>query len=203
MPAEPSSIEEVVRSVAAALERVGVEYAVGGIIASGLYGDPRATNDVDFAIRMTADLTPALVEALGPQFEVDEEALRDAIRRRRSWNIFHLPLMLKIALFARGKSALDDSELSRARALSLSPGTRPIRVSSPEDNLLWKLRWFRMGGEVSDQQWRDLQGIRRVSGPALDVSYLKHWASKLGVRDLVGRLFEEPPPKRRRKRKRG
>jgi hypothetical protein len=39
--------------VARALENAGVEYAVGGSVASSAYGEPRATLDLDVAIRLT------------------------------------------------------------------------------------------------------------------------------------------------------
>jgi hypothetical protein len=68
-----------------------------------------------------------------------------------------------------------------------------VYASSPEDNLLWKLRWFRMGGEVSDQQWRDVLGLLRVSGPKMDPAYLRRWAGALGVGDLLDRALAQAP----------
>ncbi|MCA2977789.1 MAG: hypothetical protein INH41_22170 [Myxococcaceae bacterium] len=50
-------------------------------------GKPRATNDIDVLIELTEAQVPALIEALGPDFEVDAESLVDAVRPRRSWNI--------------------------------------------------------------------------------------------------------------------
>ena len=39
-----------------------------------------------------------------------------------------------------------------------------LYVYTPEDILLQKLRWYRLGGEVSDRQWRDVLGIVGVQG---------------------------------------
>lgn len=60
----------------------------------------------------------------------------------------------------------------------------------PEDILLQKLRWFRLGGETSDRQWRDVVGIVRVQGPSLDRRYLRDQAPALGVADLLDRALE-------------
>jgi len=34
-----------------------------------------------------------------------------------------------------------------------------LYVYTPEDILLQKLRWYRMGNEASDRQWRDVLGV--------------------------------------------
>jgi len=41
------------------------------------------------------------------------------------------------------------------------------------------------GGEVSEQQWRDILGVIRVQHGKLDLAYLSHWAMELGVADLL------------------
>ena len=63
----------------------------------------------------------------------------------------------------------------------------PIAVVSPEDIILLKLEWFRLGGEISDRQWSDILGVMRVQGGRLDEPYLDHWAEDLRVADLLAR----------------
>jgi hypothetical protein len=99
-------VVEVALAVAHALERIGVDYALGGSVATSLQGEPRSTNDIDFAVRLTAPNVEPFIKALGPDFEVDDEALREAIGKRRSANIVHLPSMTKIDLFIRGAEDL-------------------------------------------------------------------------------------------------
>ncbi len=55
------------------------------------------------------------MEALGADFDVDEEALREAVARRGSWNIFHLPSLTKVDLFMLRSGSFDASEFSRRR----------------------------------------------------------------------------------------
>ena len=176
--------------VARAMESAGVEYAVGGSVASSAYGEPRATLDLDVAIRLTPGLVPALLEALGPDFVVDAELLQEGIRTGRSVNIFYLPVFTKIDLFARGDDEYDQAEFSRRNEIEVAPGKR-ILASSAEDNLLWKLRWYRKGGESSDQQWRDVMGLVRVSGESMDLTYLRRWAVHHGVADLLERAINQ------------
>jgi len=57
-----------------------------------------------------------------------------------------------------------------------------------------KLRWFRSGGQVSDRQWRDVQGVLQVSGASLDLDLLRDWADDVGVRALPERALEDAGP---------
>jgi hypothetical protein len=64
-------------------------------------------------------------------------------------------------------------------------------VASPEDIVLNKLEWFRLGDEVSERQWRDVQGVLKVQAGNLDMDYLRTWAAKLGLADLLDRALAE------------
>lgn len=183
-------VTSIALRVARVLESEGIEYMVGGSIASGIYGEPRSTQDIDVAVRLPEASIHRVVERLGPDFAVDEEMLREAARTSRGANIFFLPTFMKIDFFARGRSPYDEEEFSRRTAIEPVPGER-LFASSVEDNLLWKLRWFRMGGEVSDQQWRDVLGILRISGPVLDLAYLRRWATEHRVGDLLERALQQ------------
>lgn len=54
-----------------------------------------------------------------------------------------------------------------------------------------KLEWFRAGGEVSEQQWRDVVAVLKAMGTRLDVEYLERWAVELGVSDLLERARKQ------------
>jgi hypothetical protein len=88
-----------------------------------------------------------------------------------------------------GDAPFDRIELERSVA-TVVPGTaRTILVKSPEDTVLRKLAWYRLGREVSDRQWSDLEGILAVQGEDLDRDHLRRWAPRLGVEDLLERLL--------------
>lgn len=84
----------------------------------------------------------------------------------------------------------------RVRVQVAADPDRFLYVYTPEDILLQKLRWYRLGGEVSDRQWRDVLGIIAVQDRALDDAYLRSGADLLAVTDLLDRALREARPAR-------
>lgn len=177
--------------VAQAIEDVNGSYFVGGSVASSIHGDPRATNDIDMVISLPRGAEAALRAALGTDFELDVEALRDALRRSSCANGFYLPLLTKIDLFALGDAPYDHMEFSRRRRVTVRTTGESLVVKAPDDSVLRKLLWYRAGGEVSDKQWRDIVSVLRVSSTELDLAYLTDWAARLGCTDLLERAMAE------------
>ena len=66
-----------------------------------------------------------------------------------------------------------------------------VYVTSPEDIILSKLEWYRMGGEASDRQWRDILGVVKTKSGQLDLAYLRRLAKELAVQDLLERALQE------------
>ncbi len=64
-------------------------------------------------------------------------------------------------------------------------------IASPEDVIINKLEWFRMGGNVSDRQWQDILGIIKVQGDLLDMNYLRYWTAELELSDLLEQILGE------------
>ena len=175
-----------------ALERAGVRYAVGGSWASTAFGEPRFTNDVDILADFTPEnLIPFLVN-LPDTFFADPGEARNAVRLGRPFNVIYMPMAFKFDLFPAVAFPLGLEELDRAVFLPDSGlSEAPAPFVTPEDILLAKLHWFRAGGEVSDVQWRDIQGIVRSRRDTLDRQYLDRGAEKLGVAGLLGRALSE------------
>jgi Nucleotidyl transferase AbiEii toxin, Type IV TA system len=185
---------DIALKVASALTTVGAEYFVGGSLASSLQGEPRATNDIDFVISLPARRVDALRAALGEDFEVDTDTLRDAILHARTANAFYLPFVTKIDFFGRGYEPFDESEFSRRKPMMVRASGETLVIKSAEDTVLRKLLWFREGGQVSEKQWRDVVAVLRISRRTIDDAYLATWASRLGLSELLARAKSTPSP---------
>jgi hypothetical protein len=118
--------------------------------------------------------------------------IQQAIQRRGSFNLIHLNTMFKVDIFIPKGRPFDRQQFERRIAEKVGADRdRQIWVLSAEDVVLAKLEWFRLGGEVSERQWRDILGVMKTQQSALDIAYLKQWAQTLGVADLMERALEE------------
>ena len=146
----------------AALDRAGVRYAIGGSWASTAFGEPRLTNGVDIVADFTPESLGRFLGSLPETFYADPEQARAALGLGRPFNVIYMPTAFKFDFFSARAFPLGVQELDRAVYL---PGNglsdAPAPFVTPEDILLAKLHWFREGGEVSNVQWRDIQGIVR------------------------------------------
>ncbi len=185
-------ILEITLHVAETFERLEVPYLVGGSLASSLHGLPRATQDVDLVADLREEHVRAFAAALEVDFYLDAEAIRSAIRRRSSFNVIHLETMFKVDVFITKDDEATRQEMQRRQSYVLSEAPkRQIVVASPEDVILQKLYWFRLGGEVSDRQWQDVLGVMKVQGDALDEAYLARMAAQMNLAGLLRRAREE------------
>jgi hypothetical protein len=191
--AERSELLAALSPVVTTLDDLGVRYYIGGSVASSAHGVPRASVDVDVVADLdVAHVTP-FVRRLETGYYVDEDRVRAAVAVRRSFNLIHLETMFKVDVFVSKRRPFDREALGRARAESLeeSAGSPRFLVASPEDTVLAKLEWFRLGGEVSERQWSDLVGVLKIVLPRADLGYLERWAAALGVQDLLERALAE------------
>lgn len=183
---------EVTLRITAVLEALGVEYLVGGSLASSLYGKPRATQDVDIVADLRPEHVPPLVAALRDDFYLDEAAIRDAVTRRATFNVIHLGTLFKADVFVAGSDLPTRRELARRQSYTLDVDPpADILVASPEDIIVQKLHWYRLGDHVSERQWTDAMSVVAIQGNALDVEYMRMLASDLGVTDLLARALKE------------
>jgi hypothetical protein len=189
---QPDDNLRVLQEVIAALSGLGIVLALGGSWASSLLGKMRFTRDADLNVEPFPGKKEAFCACFGEDYYVSLPEVQQAIRLRSSFNLLHTVSGFKVDLFVRKDRPFDQSVLDRRRPFVLpdTPG-QTVQCVSAEDVILLKLEWYRLGGESSQQQWLDVQGVLEVQGPQLDRAYLEQWAAELGVTDLLARALQE------------
>jgi hypothetical protein len=175
----------LVTRIAQLLEELDIPYAIGGSVAASFFGEPRATADVDVAILVSAPVGEELLRRVAAEFYVPTDAARRAIRGHDSFNLVANDGGLKVDLFVLGPGLLDRRQIERRILVLVTLDGPEIWITSPEDQILRKLSWYRATGSTSERQWRDVIGLLRVSQDRLDQDYLSSTAEEVGLDDLL------------------
>lgn len=173
---------ELLRYVLNALERLEISYAVVGSFASGAWGEPRMTRDIDIVVR----LTPSQVETLCTAFPADAfyvsvPAALEALRSHGQFNVIHPSSGNKIDFMVVGSSDWSTAQLARRQRVQFAPDTAGF-IAAPEDVIVGKLVYYREGG--SEKHLRDITGILSTRSDAVDRDYIAKFAAQLGVADI-------------------
>jgi hypothetical protein len=177
--------------VAEVFEILGIHYYLCGSMAASYHGFYRATADADFVAAIQLRHIKPFVEQLKSTFYVDAEAILEAVKEESSFNLLHDDTLLKVDVFIPKHEPFAIEQMARRERLSSGGDVAPIFVATAEDTILSKLRWYRLGGEVSDRQWGDITGILKLQHDRVDRAYMAEWAGKTGVMDLLERAFRE------------
>ena len=152
----------------------------------------RHTQDADISLEAFPGREVELVRLLSDDYVVSLPAVRLAVERRSTFNVIRKTTSFKIDVFIQGNRPFDRISRERRRPLPAEfPGDTVVYVHSPEDVVLQKLAWYRLGNEISDRQWTDILGILRMQRGHLDGDYLRRWSRELAVGDLFRRATEE------------
>jgi hypothetical protein len=174
--------QEFLKDVISRLEATGSPYAVTGSIASNLWGVPRMTHDLDVLVVISSEQVPRIIQAFAERYYISDQAVREAIRSGRMFNVLDLQSMYKADCWVYAGDEFNKSMLARRKRLEIAPGVEAF-VGSAEDVLLHKLVWHAI--TPSERQLADAAGIAAVQAGALDLAYLREWAAKQGTTDLL------------------
>jgi hypothetical protein len=87
----------------------------------------------------------------------------------------------KIDFIVRKDRPFSKKEFDRRRMIKIMDVT--LYAATPEDVLLAKLEWAKMG--ESERQIRDAAGILEIQRDKLDFDYVERWAAALDVEDQL------------------
>ena len=182
----------VFREVVGVLNSLDIPYALGGSMASSVFGVDRYTRDAGITVEPFPGKESRLAGSFGPDYYISLQAVQEAVGNRSSFNIINSSIGFKVDVFVRSNEEFEKSAMARRVGLELPdlPG-QPLFFHTPEDVILFKLSWYRKGNEISDQQWSDVLGVLKVQGNQLDFQYLERWAKQLGTDDLLARARQQ------------
>jgi hypothetical protein len=165
---------------------------ITGSVASSLQGEPRATHDIDLVVEISAGQVDGLLNAFpAPDFYVNPEAVREAIRTRGMFNVISVDHGDKVDFWLLTDDPFDQSRFARKYVEEVFG--IPLQVSRPEDTILQKLKWAMLSGG-SPKLFTDALRVFEVQRGVLDLEYLDEWASRLDVFELWTRLKAEADP---------
>jgi hypothetical protein len=183
------SAHEVALRIATRLDDDGIAYGIGGALALGALGAPRATKDVDITIFLPEAELPRAFDALeraGLMFD-RSAATRDVARiglfKARSGKMI-------VDIFL---SAHPQYDAMKARRLSIEISGRRLWFISAEDLCLHKLIYGRPKDVI------DLERLIAVR-PYMDLAYVRSWMTRMipigdhrfAVLDDLERRFKAP-----------
>jgi len=173
--------------VVGALQDLNIPYMITGSMCCTAFGEPRSTNDVDIVIDPELGQVELLVERFQASAYISREAALDAFRRRTMFNVISNETMEKIDFILLKQTAYGATAFGRRSIQDF--GSVKALSTTPEDAILSKLVWSRR--TLSEVQSRDIVGIVRALPDALDMEYLRHWGSQLGVLSRLEEMLKE------------
>jgi hypothetical protein len=186
------SQQELVIAVLKILEEQGIHYMVTGSIVSSIQGEPRSTHDIDIVVSIDKNNIDKLVNSFSaPDYYLDRDAVGQAVETNGMFNVIDMKGGDKVDFWVLTDDAFDRSRFSRAIYESFF-GQR-MRISTPEDTILMKLKWAKMSGG-SEKQYKDALRVFEVQRYRMDLNYLQDWAKRLDIELLWERLKADAAP---------
>ncbi len=173
-PSLPPSAAVVARQLAERLETRGSDYALGGAIALGYWGEPRGTVDVDITLYLPPEQVSEclwLLQEIGCQLAAREagESLREHGFCRVKFAGIDVDVFLPVVPFY---------ETARARRRRVDLGGRSVMVWDAECLAVFKMMFFRR------KDLADVEQILHAQGAAFDRVWVREQlAGTYGPRD--------------------
>lgn len=184
---QSSDQEQLLKEITKLLQKSQIPYMVTGALSVIFYGRPRVSHDIDFVIeanRKDIEKVKKAFAALPHDFVVQKDSIEDAIVHKYSFNILHLPTMLKLDFFLLKNEEFDRIRFQRKKALNVFG--QKMTFASAEDTILIKLLWYK--DTKIEKHLIDAAFVYQIQKDNLDKSYLSNWAKKHRTTNLLKEL---------------
>lgn len=173
---------ELLAHVLRTLERLKIVYMVVGSVASGAYGEPRMTQDIDVVVSISAEEAAGLCAAFPPdEFCVSRDAALAAVTHGGQFNVIHPTSGNKIDFIIACNDAWGREQMRRRQRVRILPQQEGFAARA-EDLILSKMLYYKEGG--SEKHLRDIAGILKISPGEVNRDYVAGWAVQLGVLEI-------------------
>ncbi|HZE82111.1 MAG TPA: hypothetical protein VE604_14505 [Candidatus Polarisedimenticolia bacterium] len=168
--------EDLFRRISSLLEHTGIAYMLTGSFASSVYGMNRGSADIDFVIAADeAGIRRVLSQLPEKDFYSELNQALEACQRNSMFNLIDHVTGLKIDFIFLKSRSFSQEEFRRRKQATV--WGVPLYIATPEDIVLSKLEWAKLG--KSSRQIEDAAGILKVRADELDVPYIEKWVTEL------------------------
>jgi len=177
---------EILKLISSFLEKYKVHYMITGAWSTIFYGRPRASHDIDFIVELHKKDLARILEVfkkLPVDFSIQLETIEEAIDKQRMFNVLHLPSALKLDFWILTRDQFDRVRFKRRKKVKILG--QFMQMSSAEDTIIQKLRWYEMG--KIEKHIVDAAFVYQIQKKNLDKKYLDFWIRKL----KLGKYFKK------------
>jgi hypothetical protein len=185
------TVEELAAAVLEACDVESVDHMLTGAFATGVYGIPRSTKDVDVVLSMKGgDAIRRVATRLELLVEFDPQVQFDTLTwGRRLVGLTHQSPPLKVELFELFDDPFVLSQFERKRHLFSKQIGHATWLPTPEDVVVQKLRWGR-SKDLDDA--RDVLAVQGME--SLDMAYIEKWCAQHGTTERLKAALAGIPP---------
>lgn len=173
--------DEATAAMIDALGASGITFMLVGSQATNFYGIPRATQDADFVLQVESGQIPAIVDRLGPPFQLDRQMSFELITATTRWCVSLAGTSFSFDLFLLSDDPHDQERFRRRRKVQILG--RQVAIPTVEDTIVTKLRWSRQGRRPKDVE--DARNVIAVQGERIDWDYVASWCRQHGTDGLL------------------
>jgi len=186
----PTPQEQLLKDIAAFLNKAKIPYMITGSLSVIRYGRIRASHDIDFILEAPTSEDKRIKEVFQQlprkEFVVDPIQVQYAVTDTTQFNVFHLPTALKLDFWILKNTPFDKERFKRRKELSVY-GTK-IAFSSPEDTILKKLLWYE--DSKIEKHLIDAAFVYQIQEKNLDKKYLLTWSKNHKTQKLLSELAD-------------
>lgn len=184
MKEQPLTITGFLKLLLETFESAGVDYLIGGAIAEWAWGEPRATQDIDFVIKLPIKNINKFSKELEKRgMLIPADIILDNLIEDRAdipLSAIHMYSGLKADLYlVREGDILRKSAFQRRVKVDYGKPIGKVYVHSPEDLIIYKLLYLSISNQPKHA--RDIAAILRTKNNELDFEYIEEWALQLGL----------------------